>query len=69
MEKFADPKFDFAKHVCEKHKIDKESVLSALDLYSKCFIDDEQLLQVLQWLPETPRVTLWKAYRNVNARC
>ena len=66
---FDDPKFDFAKHVCKKYRFDEDAVCRALDLYSRCYIDEEQCLEVLQWLPEEARVTIWNAYKNSNKKC
>ena len=69
MKEFDHPKFDFAKHVCEKSGYDVESVCRVLYLYSVCYIDEEDVLQVLQWIPEPDRITIWNAYKNSNQKC
>ena len=71
IDKYSDPKFDFARFVLEKDKTREETVevvLNALDLYIKCKITDDEALQTLQWLPESTRVMSWKAYTKSNAR-
>ena len=60
---YEDAAFDYAKKVCKKHGVNVENIIPSLAMYSKGRITDDELLQVLQWIPETPRVTIWKWYK------
>ena len=59
-----DPLFATLYQMGNKHEYDIEPLLKPLCLYHDGDIDEEEILQVLQWVPEELRIKIWNMYKK-----